>query len=225
VNIPWIIWVQFWLLILPGAAALVVWRRRRVPDPVLWLVGWSAIVVWSDTVARFLTMTVGRNTAVMFVAQPAEVAATLMVMSHWQVHDRWSRRIRWTALSMLVVAAVLALLHDDTGFGQWVSPALGLLALAATLWTMVVRTLSSTEHIVGRSWFWICGGLAVYWVIFAAVVPFVMELVTVDLQQAITAIIIMNWVKIGAYVMLGGGVLLDWRQARAAPAAGQPILG
>jgi hypothetical protein len=119
--------------------------------------------VLSDVMLLIVRALLGNNHWVTWITEPVEVALTIWVLSYWHT----KRTAAWYrgAPTVLMIASAAALLVADPAqeFDKWIGPAMGLVALIAALHTGVRESLRSTTMLTGEPWFWICSGLALFW--------------------------------------------------------------
>jgi hypothetical protein len=172
VAIPILLYAVSATQALPIAAVLVV-RGRHPPTPYRRLVVFCLALLITDILSIALGRAVGNNRWLAYGTEPMEVALTLWLLEAWQPNA--FLRLAYSVTIVLMgatVAGTLMLTDPQVTFGQWISPFLALLALAATLHTLVHRVLLSRLLLTNQDWFWVCLGLALFWLTFVPFDPF-----------------------------------------------------
>jgi hypothetical protein len=115
----------------------------------------------------------GNNHWIGWFTQPAEVILTLWLLLPWQPLPGL-RRLYVTSIPLFgaLSALVLVLTDPHVSYERWVLPCQALVALAAALQTGVMLALRSPDLLTEQDWFWICSGLALFWISAIPIVPF-----------------------------------------------------
>ena len=174
-STPLIVYVSSATQALPAVVVVATWGRRP-PAPMSRLSIFSLFLVLSDVFLLIARALFGDNHWVTWITEPMEVGLTIWLLACWQP---WKRAAPWyrAAPVVVLIATALALLITNPAdeFDKWIGPAMGLVALVATLHTGVHRALRAITVLPGEPWFWICSGLALFWLGYIPVDAFAMN--------------------------------------------------
>lgn len=196
---------------LPVVAVLAVGGRRpSIPHRRLAIL--CCVFLISDLLMRAAALLTGNNHWVSWFMQPCEVALTLWLLSWWQPHERL-RRLYLRGMSAFVLASGVVLLVTNpwVTFDRWVNSAQALVALAASLHTAVHRSLLSREMLTDQGWFWICSGLALFWMTIIPISPFVDALLPTHVGLVRDIIIARACLIPAAFCLMTWGVMCKRR--------------
>ena len=186
-GIPAVLYVLAAMQALPVLAIVVLWGRRP-PAPLGRLALLCCMFLVSDAVSLVVARLMGTNLWVPYFTRPVEVGFTLWLLAAWQATPRWSQVYVAAIPALGAVSGVLLLLTDPAvSFDRWIGSSQALVALAASLHTGVHRTLSTREVLLGLGWFWICCGLALFWLLYVSVDVFAQTFVATHIDWARTA--------------------------------------
>ncbi len=184
---PLIMYVGVAAQAMPVVTSMLVWGRNP-PAPVRQLCVLCIFFIQSD-VALAVARLWGPNRWVTWITHPVEVALTL-----WMLREMLAARSsrRWYTLAMplvLLASLVSTLLVSDpvTGFDGLIGPFLSLVALIATLHTALGRTLQERNVLPAQDWFWLCAGLALFWLQYVAIDAFTIAVLDQHRDWAIIA--------------------------------------
>jgi hypothetical protein len=167
---PDILYVGFVAQAVPLATAFV---RRTQMSPArfwvfVWLVLWALMNVTGYIIARLHY----NNHFVSYIFTPLQGAAILWALSLWQIRPVARTTIRIIIPIFVVAWAAATLLGERiTGFSTVAEPVYSILALCTALYTLVSRSNEAYEPVTGQDWFWICGGLALYFGALTVLLP------------------------------------------------------
>lgn len=200
-------YAQFAAQLLPIVAALAVWGRR-LPAPYPWVLSWCAFMALADSLDLAVAYLHGSNLWLSYFTLPTEVGLSLWFLALWQPNE-FMRLVYQLAIPAMLVVTMVALLLADTAtaFDLWVSPFLSLLALTAALATLVFRSITSLRQLTEQDWFWVCLGLAIFWIGFVAVPPFHRAFIETHREWVVWAYIVRAWTVVGAFLLMTWGVL------------------
>jgi len=214
VAIPVVLYAKFASQAIPIVGALVVWGRP-MPAPyrrVIWLCG---LLLAADALDLVIAVLEGNNLFTSYVTLPVEVALSLWLLAAFQPNQQLRLTYGIVVPLMLGATAVaLAATTPAVSFDLWVSPLLCLLILAAVAHTLVHRSLLSRTRLAGEDWFWICLGLAVHWGGLVAVPAFHRAYIDTHVEWVRLAYLVKAWTNIGAFIMIGWGVVCQRVAAR-----------
>ena len=205
--IPLVLYAASGAQLAPVAAALKVrGRQRPVPYPRIMI--WCVFLVFTDVVDRVVTKLIGNNLWTAYLILPVEVGLVLWILSAWQVTPFLQLAYTIMIPVMGVVTAAALLLTDPTfTFYRWVAPFLALLALAASLHTLVYGALQSRNPLPGQDWFWFCLGLSLFWIGYVSLPVFADMFVVSHVEWVRWAYIARAWSNIVAFVVMSWGIL------------------
>ena len=172
---------------LPAVAVMSI-RGRRPPAPYRLLALLSLFFVLSDVIGIIVSMLVGTNAAVPYFTLPIEAATTLWLLSYWQVSGRMQHALRLLTSLVLVISALLILFADPVrNFVRWIGPSISLATLVLVLETGISRAYATIARLDEQDWFWICGGLALFWLAYVPVDAFATSFLRTHLTWAVAA--------------------------------------
>lgn len=200
---------------LPIVAAFAV-RGRHQPVPYPRLVFWCGVLVVTDVLALVVAKAFGNNLWMVYVTLPVEVGLVLWLLSEWQPNELL-RLTYLTAIPVMVtvVASLLVLTDPGRTFYRWVSPFLALLALAAALHTLVNRTLLSRGPLAQQDWFWICLGMALFWLGYVSVPVFADTFLATHEDWVWWAYVSRAYTDIAAFILMSWGIWCQRVPARS----------
>jgi len=174
----------------------------------IWLVLWAIMNAAGYVVARLHY----NNHFLSYIFTPFQGAAILWALSLYQVRPVARVAIRIT-IPIFVIAWALALLfiENSRNFSTIAEPVYSILALGTALYTLVTRSSDATEPVTRQDWFWICGGLALYFAALTVLLP--LAAATVYSRPDITtrAYVVDTIVNILACLCLANGFLCSAR--------------
>jgi hypothetical protein len=213
--IPLIVHVQFASPALPIVAALTVQDR---PRPVLYhrAIVWLCVLMLTDESAMVVGKLAGNNLWLGYLTLPVEVALFLWMSSVLQPTE-YLRTAYSLAIPVIgtIVVALMTLTDPAQTFDRFIAPALALVALTASLQTLVLRSLESRTPLTQQDWFWLCLGLSLFWLSFVSITIFHQTFIGAHSEWVVTALIARSWVDIAAYLLMAWGLLQPWLQARS----------
>ena len=181
---------------------------RRPPASHLRVAAWCTLMVLSEVLNVVAGMMSGSSLWVSYFILPIEVCMTFWILTVWQPNER----LRWLyrlAIRVVVVLSVVLLLVTDhvVAFEQWIAPMLALVALVAVVHTLILKSLRSEQLLTSQDWFWICMGMALFWLMFAPMPPFADALLASNLDWVRLAYLARAWIIIVAFALMSWGIL------------------
>ena len=155
---------------LPPLAA--VRARERLGPARKGAVAWSVLLLVSNLASLLLALLGFNNHWLGYLIDPLLASVGLWTFSLWQTHSL--PRIALRLLIPLYLLAILILtltVEDLSRFSNITGPFTALLLLGASLYTVIVRSVSEGGSLVSADWFWISGGLALSYGSDAALEP------------------------------------------------------
>jgi hypothetical protein len=213
--IPFIAHVQFASHAVPIVAALTV---RDRPRPVLYhrAIVWFCALVIAEESGLIVGWLSGNNLWLGYATIPVEVGLFIWMLSALQPTE-YLRTAYMLAIPVagVIVLAFLLLTDPTKTFYRWVAPSLALLALAASLETLVLRSLESRAPLVLQDWFWLSLGLSLFWLNFVSITIFYEAFIGTHQDWVVTALLARSWVDITACLLMSWGLLQPWLRARS----------
>ena len=158
----------------------------------------------------------GANLWLGYATVPVEVGLFLWMLSVLQATE-FLRTAYVMAIPVtgVVVLAMLLLTDPAQTFYRWVAPGLALMALAASLGTLVLRSLESRAPLALQDWFWFTLGLSLFWLNLVSITIFYEAFVNTHLDWVATALLARAYVDITACLLMSWGLLQPWLRARS----------
>jgi hypothetical protein len=175
--------------------------RHGFAGPRRWIAAWCLLGLAGDATLEMFNHI--NNLWVIYLVVPLMGAVALYAMAAWQ-NAELSRIAIWLMIPLSVAAWFLVLLsfEDWTSFSLVVEPMYDILCLGAALFTMGARGLREDTPLVRQDWFWLCGGLAVYYGAAAGSSPLLAAVVRSREDLAFRALTLVALLNIVAYVLL-----------------------
>lgn len=187
--------------------AVLAWWGRQPPTPLRRLAVWSLFLLVTDLLEFVAGAATGNNLWLEYVVLPLELCFTLWILAAWQPDRRWSRRYEIAIPVIVAVVAVLLLAVDPAAqFYLWIGPVLSLVAVLATMLTLIPRSLLSRTTLTNQDWFWVCLGLALFWACFAPVPPFMQAFLGTRTEWVVGFLLTRAWLTVAAFLLITWGV-------------------
>jgi len=137
-----------------------------------WMLAW-VVVQCVEEAAEVTFGLLGRhNLWLGYVFEPAAAAVLLWTLSLWQAGALARLTFRAAIPATLLVYAVLTLALDNTStFSRVAQPMLYIVGLGASAWTLVARSHATAGDLLRQDWFWVCGGLVLFFGTFSSLGP------------------------------------------------------
>jgi hypothetical protein len=195
---------------LAEAAPLVAqWATRRRPRGArAWLLVWCGFLFAMDVYQFWMGLHGEHNLWLWYVSSPVSVALLLWTLSYWQVDDVWRLTYRLAIVPFLAVWGTLTLLVDDTStFSDASFPLAKLIALAAAAIVLIARSYRSATAVWRQDWFWITGGMTLYFGTSAALSPLGAMLMPAHAALFVSALQFKAFLDVVAFLLITRGVL------------------
>lgn len=153
-------------------------RRSQLHGARFWVFVWVVI----SAVMNLIGWAMGRmhvnNHLITYVFTPLQGAAILWALSLWQTRPLAVLTTR-IAIPCFLVAWALAVLFVESAsnFSMFAEPIYSMLALGAAAYTLVSRSGDTVDPLPQQDWFWICGGLSLYFAALTVLLPLAATLV------------------------------------------------
>ena len=194
------------LQLAPIIAALA--ARTGFAGPRRWITGWFLLAIGFDVLQRVLGQSALNNLWTAYLGSTLLGTAALCAMGGWQSNDVARTAVRLMVPLSLVAAGLLFFVVENSArFSLVVNPMYGLLVLSVAVFTMGSRGLHEDEPLLRQEWFWISGGLALYYGATAAVSPLGAILVPEHPGTYVKALTLQAATNIVAYVFVTIGFL------------------
>ncbi len=143
------------------------WRGARG-----WVVAWATVLAMEEALQVALAAAHVHNLWVGYVFEPVAMVLALWALALWQVRPLARLTVRLVIPPALLVFGVLTFAFDNTStFSRAAQPMLALVGLGAAAYTLVARSAAGSGDLLRKGWFWICGGMTLYFGTFATVGP------------------------------------------------------
>lgn len=205
-NFPWELYGAAFSQLLPVLGGLP--YARSLPMPRRWFSLWCLLSVIADGVWFIFGQVAGENLWLRMVTVPVRAAVIFWLLSLWQTSPK-PRRVMRQAMAILVPATVpIALIWEGpASFGDKSGPILQLAQLAASVYTLVSRSVASTDKLAREDWFWITLGLSLYFAVNVALGPVAMALLSQDQTFLVEVFIFKARADILAFILMSIGMI------------------
>jgi hypothetical protein len=170
--------VQIPLILHLGAASqavplvAVVLARKRPSPAIVWTVAWCAFLVAVDAATLALGWGGHRNLFLYYLVTPVASALALWALSLWQRAELSRLSIRLAIVPFLAAWGGLTYAFEDlSSFSRVAEPLASLVCLGAAAVTLVARSYSARTSLLRQDWFWVCGGMVLYFGTMAMLPP------------------------------------------------------
>jgi hypothetical protein len=190
----------------PPAAQLA--TRRRPRGGRAWLLVWCGFLFIMDLWGFWTSLHGERNLWLWYISKPGSVALVLWTLSYWQPGDTWRLTYRLAIVPFLAVWGTLTWLVEDTSAYSAASvPMATLIALAAAATVLIVRSHRSATAVWRQDWFWIAGGMTMYFGTSATLSPLGAVLVPAHAALFTSALLFKAFLDVVAFLLITWGVL------------------
>jgi hypothetical protein len=166
-RIPLLIYLGAAAEAAPPIAAATVRRPQRGAR--FWILAWSGVLVLADVLQLYLALRGVRNLWVGYMGTVAG-ALVLWALSFWQMGTTERLTLRVATFLFLIVWVLLTLTIENTSnLSRAASPMANTVCLLAAAYTLLARSVRSHAELWRQDWFWVSGGLALYFAIWSAI--------------------------------------------------------
>lgn len=202
----WLMSAAVFAQALPGLAALR--ARRPLSGARIGVLVWSGLLLASNAVDYSLARQHRNNHWVSYVTAPVVGAVALWILSRWQVRPVARLTLQLLIPLYLVTMLVLSLAVEQMDTYSLVTDSVtSLLILALSLYTLLTCSLAERGSLTRFDWFWICGGLALFYGSDAAFEPFSRAMMASRVDLVIAAIELTSFIEIFAWLAIARGML------------------
>ena len=189
----------------PVIAAL---RPYGFVGPRRWVVAWCSLAVAVDLVSLVLARHGVNNHWTTYVALPLRGLLVLLALAGWQRLDL-ARHTLLAAIPVYVaMCAVLFVVVERADTYSAISePVYTLLGMVGALFTLLTRSMEESRPLVRQEWFWICGGLLLFFGSNAAYHPFARIALSTRPDLVLSALVVRSLAEIVAFAAITIGVL------------------
>lgn len=205
-NYPWELYAASFVQLLPVMGGLR--YVGSLPPARRWFMLWCLLSFAADGLQLVFSTLAGQNLWLRLIIAPAQFAVAFWVLSLWQT-DSKPRQIMRQAIVILIPATfAIALLWEGTAsFGDKSGPILQLALLAACVYTLVSRSVASTDRLAREDWFWITLGLSLYFALGVALGPVAMALLRENTEFLKQVLLFKARADILAFILMTVGML------------------
>jgi len=205
-NYPWELYAATFVQLLPVVGGMP--HVRSLPTPRRWFVLWCLLSVIADGVWFVFGQVAGENLWLRVITVPLRAAVLLWLLSLWQLGARMRNVMRKAILIIIPATIAIALLWEgSSNFGDKSGPILQLALLAASVYTLVSRSVASTDRLVRDDSFWITLGLSLYFAVNVALGPVASALLPQDQTFLVQVFIFKARADIVAFILMTIGML------------------
>lgn len=187
--------------------AAAAWRQRGSGTR-RWVLGWCALLLVVDCVNGWLGSRGVHNMFLSNLVAPASVTVVLWALSRWQTGDLSRLTMRLAIVPFLLLWTVLTLaVEDSSTFSRAADPMASIVGLGAAAFTLLARSLASQGDLPRRDWFWVTGGMALYFGASSALGPLSALLIASAPQLLVRAYELKAGLDIVAFLLIARGVV------------------
>ncbi len=169
---------------------------------------WCTLIFLSDGLQFALGQFAGPNLWLRIITRPINVAVAFWVLSLWQLEPKPRKVMRQAIVILIPVTLVVALLWEGLeSFGDKSGPLLQLALLAASVYTLVSRSVASSDRLAREDWFWITLGLSLYFALGVALGPVAMALLQGNTEFLKQVLLFKARADILAFILMTIGML------------------
>ena len=208
--------------LVPVAAGLG--ARGRLTGARAWVLAWCAIQVAADLLALLLGRDGRTAQWIDYSVTPLAGATILWALSLWQRRAVARLTLRLAITLFVIAFGVLVALGDPRGATPLAGPVYVMLALGAALYTLGTRGNGEAESLWQSDWFWMCGGLALFFGSAATLAPVGAVLAPGHPELVNRASTVKSLVEIVAFAALTIGALCPLPQPHTGASLSQASL-
>jgi hypothetical protein len=182
--------------------------RRPLRGARVWILAWCAILVTADATSLWLGRHNVSNLVVFNLLSPACLAIVLWALSDWQHAELPRLTLRLAIIPFLAAWGVLTFaLEDTSSFSRVADPLTSLVGLGAAAFTLVAKSHRAGGSLLRQDWFWVSGGMVLYFGTAAMLQPLSALLVGNAPQLVIRAYEIKSVLDVFAFLLIARGVV------------------
>lgn len=205
-TFPWELYAAALAQLLPVVGGLP--YVGSLPATRRWFVLWCVLSAVADGVWFVFGQVAGENLWLRIVTVPARAAVLFWLLSFWQTTPRTAKLMRQTIFVLIPATLVIAILWEgNSSFGDKSGPILQLAQLAACVYTLVSRSVASSDRLSRQDWFWITLGLSLYFAVNVALGPVAMALLSQDQTFLVQVFVFKARADILAFILMTAGML------------------
>jgi hypothetical protein len=169
---------------------------------------WCLLSFAADGLQLVFSTLTGQNLWLRLIIAPVQFAVAFWVLSLWQTDSKPRKTMRQAIVILIPATFAIALLWEGTAsFGDKSGPILQLALLAACVYTLVSRSVASTDRLVREDWFWITLGLSLYFALGVALGPVAMALLQENTEFLKQVLLFKARADILAFILMTVGML------------------
>jgi hypothetical protein len=204
VNAPLLLNLGALVTVAPLIAA-VSGRVRSAPHR--WVLAWSGVEVLESAVQWVLAKHGVRNLWLVYVLAPLDTAVLLWALSWWQTGQLARLTFRFAIPASVAAFYVMAIAFDSaSAFSRAAFPMIQLVSLSAAAATLVARSRVSRGDVLREDWFWICGGMVLYFGTFSTMGPLSRLLAASAPSLLLHALEVSQVVTIVSFLLVAWGI-------------------
>jgi hypothetical protein len=198
-------------------------RRSELTSGQRWFMGYLAL----EFVTEAITFTLGRlhlNThPVAYFLIPLESMVLMESFSRWQIDAGMRKALRIAALLMpLFWVPPLLGWEPRDNFSIGVESVQAICCLAAAAYTVVRRSMETTEQAQTQDWFMIGVGVMLYFTTFATMVPLAGYLLSVSLDTAVALFVVRSSAQVLSNAFYSHGMRCPLNPQHFGPSSSPP---
>jgi len=206
VTYPWELHAAALVQLLPVVGGLL--HIRGLPTARRWFILWCLLSAIADVAYLIFGQVTGQNLWLRLVTEPVRAAVLFWVLSLWQLSPHSRRLMRQAIVILIPAVLVIGLLWEGSlSFGDKTGPIVQLALLAASVYTLVSRSVASSDRLTREDWFWITLGLSLYFALGVALGPVAMALLQGNTEFLKQVLLFKARADILAFVLMTIGML------------------
>lgn len=203
---PWELYAASFVQLLPVVGGLRF--GSNLPPARRWFMLWCALSFLADGVQLMFSQLRGQNLWLRLIILPVQFAVAFWALSLWQIDAKPRKVMRQAILILIPTTLIIALLWEGfESFGDKTGPVLQLAVLAAAVYTLVSRSVTSTDRLAREDWFWITLGLSLYFALGVALGPVAMALLQGNTEFLKQVLLFKARTDILAFILMTIGML------------------
>jgi hypothetical protein len=137
-----------------------------------WMLAWVGVQCAEEAAEVTFGLLGRHNLWLGYLFEPAAAAILLWTLSLWQTGTLARLTYRLAIPVTLLVYVLFTLALDNTStFSRVAQPMLYIVGLGASAWTLVARSHAAAGDLLRQDWFWVCGGLVLFFGTFSSLGP------------------------------------------------------